>query len=164
MTPAPLSDAALAAFREAREEAMPGEWTTTPPEDWRHDWATVYCGKWTLLSVNIHCGDDDIDEFRRSHEFNSPEYTRGPVVPAATAEFIAQAANMAVPLLDEINQLRERVASLDESLHYCNGVSDLAMRDRDTLRAEVAQLQAQVEGHCERIAKQSDLLSRKAER
>lgn len=36
-----------------------------------------------------------------------------------------------------------------------------AVREKD---AEIARLREQIAGHCERIAKQSDLLSRKAER
>jgi seryl-tRNA synthetase len=48
-----------------------------------------------------------------------------------------------VPLLDEIDALTA---------------------ERDEARAEVARLQRQVEGHCERIFKQSELLSKRAEK
>jgi hypothetical protein len=36
--------------------------------------------------------------------------------------------------------------------------------ERDAARAEVARLQRQVEGHCGRIARQAELLSRRAEK
>jgi hypothetical protein len=36
--------------------------------------------------------------------------------------------------------------------------------ERDEARAEVARLQRQVEGHCDRIARQAELLSRRAEK
>jgi hypothetical protein len=41
---------------------------------------------------------------------------------------------------------------------------DALTAERDEARAEVARLQRQVEGHCERIFKQSELLSKRAEK
>ena len=49
--------------------------------------------------------------------------------------------------------------------HWSEDERDLndLLAENDRLRTENAALQTQVEGHCERIAKQSDLLSRRAE-
>lgn len=41
---------------------------------------------------------------------------------------------------------------------------DALAAERDAARAEVARLQRQVEGHCDRIARQAELLSRRAEK
>ncbi len=42
---------------------------------------------------------------------------------------------------DEIERLRARVASLEESLHYANGTADLAMKHRDDAEKRVAELE-----------------------
>ena len=42
---------------------------------------------------------------------------------------------------DELDRLRARVASLEESLHYANGVADLAMKHRDDAEKRVAELE-----------------------
>ena len=41
----------------------------------------------------------------------------------------------------ELDRLRARVASLEESLHYANGVADLAMKHRDDAEKRVAELE-----------------------
>jgi len=43
--------------------------------------------------------------------------------------------------LAEIERLRARVASLEESLHYANGTADLAMKHRDDAEKRVAELE-----------------------
>lgn len=49
-------------------------------------------------------------------------------------------ATQLVPMA-EIDRLRARVASLEESLHYANGVADLAMKHRDDAENRVAELE-----------------------
>ena len=46
---------------------------------------------------------------------------------------------------DELDRLRARVASLEESLHYANGVADLAMKHRDDAENRVAELEQDAE-------------------
>lgn len=44
----------------------------------------------------------------------------------------------------EIEQLRARVAALEESTHYANGCADLAMKHRDIAEAERDALRARI--------------------
>jgi hypothetical protein len=53
-------------------------------------------------------------------------------------------ATQLVPMA-EIDRLRARVASLEESLHYANGVADLAMKHRDDAENRVAELEQDAE-------------------
>ncbi len=56
--------------------------------------------------------------------------------------YVAHTENRCVSLLSaEIDRLRARVASLEESLHYANGVADLAMKHRDDAENRVAELE-----------------------
>ena len=56
--------------------------------------------------------------------------------------YVAHTENRCVSLLSaEIERLRARVASLEESLHYANGVADLAMKHRDDAENRVAELE-----------------------
>lgn len=56
--------------------------------------------------------------------------------------YVAHTENRCVSLLSaEIERLRARVASLEESLHYANGVADLAIKHRDDAEKRVAELE-----------------------
>lgn len=46
---------------------------------------------------------------------------------------------------ETVDRLRARVASLEESLHYANGVADLAMKHRDDAENRVAELEQDAE-------------------
>ena len=48
----------------------------------------------------------------------------------------------AVPAPEAVEKAEARVATVEESLHYCNGVADLAMKHRDIAEARVAELEA----------------------
>ncbi len=63
-------------------------------------------------------------------------------------------------LLDAADELAETEAALTVALRIA---TERAL-ENDRLRAEVAALQQQVQGHAERIAAQSELLSRRAEK
>lgn len=58
----------------------------------------------------------------------------------ACAEGSTGCARCTALALDELDRLRARVASLEESLHYANGVADLAMKHRDDAENRVAEL------------------------
>ena len=111
MTPPPLD---LDALEAARKAAMPGEWTTKASEEWRDGWATVFCGKWTLLNVNLYIGGKGPDEIHKRYKFGSAEHNRGPELPAATSDFIALAANHWQALIDEVRRLRAENERLKE--------------------------------------------------
>lgn len=56
--------------------------------------------------------------------------------------YVAHTENRCVSLLSaEIERLRARVASLEESLHYANGTADLAMKHRDDAEKRVSELE-----------------------
>ena len=59
----------------------------------------------------------------------------------ACAEGSTGCARCTALALDEIERLRARVASLEESLHYANGTADLAMKHRDDAEKRVAELE-----------------------
>jgi peptidoglycan hydrolase CwlO-like protein len=70
-----------------------------------------------------------------------------------------------------IVELEAENVALSVKLDQCQSDWMAAIEERDEalddvaeLRAEVARLQRQIEGHCERIAAQSALLSRRAEK
>jgi hypothetical protein len=128
----------IAADRAVCDAAMWGPWTTKPILGFP-DWGKVYAkkggGPFQLLSINL-AALGDVEEFRESHKYGTSEYDRGPELAAATADFIAAARERWPAALDRIEQLEN----------------------------ENAALRAQVNGHAERIAAQSELLSRKAEK
>lgn len=61
--------------------------------------------------------------------------------PSSMNDLNAMARGMSLREADaEIERLRARVASLEESLHYANGTADLAMKHRDDAENRVAEL------------------------
>ena len=62
--------------------------------------------------------------------------------PSSMNDLNAMARGMSLREADaEIERLRARVASLEESLHYANGTADLAMKHRDDAEKRVAELE-----------------------
>ena len=62
--------------------------------------------------------------------------------PSSMNDLNAMARGMSLREADaEIDRLRAREASLEESLHYANGVADLAMKHRDDAENRVAELE-----------------------
>lgn len=59
----------------------------------------------------------------------------------ACAEGSTGCARCTALALDELERLRARVASLEESLHYANGTADLAMKHRDDAEKRGAELE-----------------------
>lgn len=59
----------------------------------------------------------------------------------ACAEGSTGCARCTALALDELERLRARVASLEESLHYANGTADLAMKHRDDAEKRVSELE-----------------------
>jgi hypothetical protein len=76
--------------------------------------------------------------------------------PSSMNDLNAMARGMSLREADaEIERLRARVASLEESLHYANGVADLAMKHRDDAENRVAELEQDAERY--RWLRQRDL-------
>lgn len=89
-------------------------WARTAPHEYP-DWACVYCGNVCLLRVNVEALAN-VEAFRKSHRFGTPEYDRGPEVPAAAADAIVAARNHFQAALRCLAEIREHCDTADETL------------------------------------------------
>lgn len=114
-----LTDDQLAAWQALCDAATPGPWVREhPTEPMLTDWACVYTtNPRFLLRVHLPL---NLDAFRGSHEWGTPEYHRGPEQPAADADFIAAARKAMPALIAEVRRLRAALAAETER---CAGVA-----------------------------------------